>query len=564
MRKAAIYARVSTLDKQSYTRQVDELKELLRKSGYLESQIDVYAENESGYKKTERLELNRLIEKVEADPKLYDYIYTSEISRIGRNPSHARQVIDRWTDLGVPLYIHSLNDFTIKNGKRNGIMSIILQVLMEYADMEAETFKTRSRSGLRASAKKGKAGGGINHAYGYTVDSKGYLIINEEEATVVREIFDLYLRGNGIKVISGILNERKIQTRTNKTHSGREIKFKNSPKLGTKVKWSDKQIHDILCNTLYKGERKFKGEIIAAPAIISSEVFDQCTELRGTKTHRNYLTKYTYLLKDILICGKCGRNYFAKYKPVKGGDKVYICSSRLLPKGNCGNVGLNITLVESVISSLLFNNKILIKYLGESDNLVVNIKEVIEKLTQKLLIEEKEKTALSSSYTRLEDLYIHKGGIEIDRYLEKKNEIERALSNVSDKISLIRKQLEQKQRSLSQFKTPKKAKEIIEKAKRSRADLQTIYRQYISKVVFTCENSKTGIVAFYMQLNGIQATNPVHVMLDLQGIKKQPPSYRYKATYNDLKPNYEGHTFELDDFDYLDWNTINPEDLIQL
>ena len=105
----------------------------------------------------------------------------------------------------------------------------------------------------------------------------------------------------------------------------------------------------MLRNTIYKGERKYKGEIIVAPAIISVELFDECQSIMSGKTHRNYMTSYIYLLKDLLICGCCGRNYFARYKPAKGGDKVYICSSRLKKGAGCKNIGVNISLIESAI-----------------------------------------------------------------------------------------------------------------------------------------------------------------------------------------------------------------------
>src|SRR5688572_31812524 len=48
----------------------------------------------------------------------------------------------------------------------------------------------------------------------------------------------------------------------------RSIKFK-IPKEGNSIQWSDKQVHDILKNSIYIGKRKFKNEIINAPAIIS-------------------------------------------------------------------------------------------------------------------------------------------------------------------------------------------------------------------------------------------------------------------------------------------------------
>lgn len=340
MKQAILYARVSTTDKQDFNRQIDDLTALAIRHGYDKKNIKVFAESISGYKKgNDRPKLQQMLEVVEASPKDVT-IYTTEISRIGRNPTETRRIIDRLTDIGVPVYIESLGQATIDgNGKRNMIMNIILQVLIEYANLEAETFKARSKSGLLNAARQGKAGGSLNFPYGYCKDGDGYLVVNPEEAEVIKDIFTLYQAGNGIKVISGILNDRKIPTRMNKTHAGKDIKYSTLTKDGSSIKWSDKQIHDILKNSLYKGERRFRGELLPAPAIISKELWDECASIMESKTHRNYLTSYTYLLKDICTCGTCGRNYFAKYKPVEGGDKVYICSSRLKSVGTVGMSG---------------------------------------------------------------------------------------------------------------------------------------------------------------------------------------------------------------------------------
>src|SRR5690606_29185468 len=94
-----------------------------------------------------------------------------------------------------------------------------------------------------------------------------------------------------------------------------------TPRRGADIKWSDKTVLDIVSNSLYYGARRYKGEIFEAPAIITKELFDKCEQVRESKTHRNYLTSYTYLLKDLIKCGCCGRNFFARYKPTAKGDK---------------------------------------------------------------------------------------------------------------------------------------------------------------------------------------------------------------------------------------------------
>ncbi|GAK99682.1 hypothetical protein JCM19314_3727 [Nonlabens ulvanivorans] len=57
-------------------------------------------------------------------------------------------------------------------------------------------------------------------AYGYTKDENKYVIIDEEEAEVVREMYKMCLEGKGTRAIATILNERGVKTRYQKMPEG--------------------------------------------------------------------------------------------------------------------------------------------------------------------------------------------------------------------------------------------------------------------------------------------------------------------------------------------------------
>src|SRR5690606_31036103 len=97
------------------------------------------------------------------------------------------------------------------------------------------------------------------------------------------------------------------------------------------------------------------------------ELFDQCQEIREYKTNRNYLTSYTYLLKDLIKCGKCGRNYYARYKPTPNGDKIYTCSSRITSTP-CGQPSVNIQYIETAIFNEILNDATIWKYLSGTND----------------------------------------------------------------------------------------------------------------------------------------------------------------------------------------------------
>lgn len=527
MNKVAMYCRVSTIDKQDYQRQISDLKPVISNHKFLESDIDEYSEKVSGYKK-ERPVLNKLLAKIEENPSYYKCIYVTEISRIGRNPKHTREIVDRLTELGVPLYIKSIGQSTIdENGKRNIIVSIILQVLMEFADLEAETFKERSRSGLRESAYSGKVGGGGNPPYGYTKGDEKKMIVDDEEAEIVKQIYQLYSENNGTKVIAGILNEIGVPTRYNKKEKGSTLTINNIEKDVELIQWSDKQVLDILTNTVYIGKRKFKDEIFESPRIIEDELFERCKEIRETKTHRNYLTNYTYLFKDIIKCGCCGKNYFAKYKPVPTGDKVYVCSSRLKKGGNCGNGGVNISLIESTIYNELINSDSILKYLQSPNNIKTELQSEIQKLEQQLKIETKNQTNKNNELNRLLDLFLSSTNSNMQLYQQREEKLNNEIKLLTDKVALIRKELLNKKITLKKFDEKKASYQMLKDAKHNRTELALIYKQIISRVVVNVIDVKNAFITVYIQLNGKELDNPLKIVLDLHGVKSKPKRFRY-------------------------------------
>jgi hypothetical protein len=67
-----------------------------------------------------------------------------------------------------------------------------------------------------------------------------------------------------------------------------------------------------------------------------------------------------------------------------------------------------------------------------------------------------------------------------------------------------------------------------------------------------------------MQINGVKLENPMLIILDLNGTRKQTMIFRYKVYYNDNKPSSEGDMFEMNDFDLMDWTELTKSDLIVL
>ena len=529
--KSAIYVRVSNTDKQDYKRQVEELLEVAQNDGYSKDNIFIYADKISGY--TKNIERPKLTEMLNNLPE-YEVLYISEVSRLGRKPSEVRKVIDQISDLKIPIYIHNYKQRTIdQNNKENIVLSIIINVLIDISNQEAQILKERSKSGLLSSVKSGKAGGGATLAYGYEKDENKMLVPSIKEAEIIKEIFKMYSNNIGSKKIANYLNTNKIPTKLQNVSKSGILKIKNYTKNVSQIVWGDKQVQEILNNTIYKGQRKYKGLIIPIEPIVSEELFDLCTTIRLSKTHRNYLTKYDYILKDLLICGKCGRNYFAKFKPTPTGDKVYICSSRLKKGSNCGNAGVNITYLESTIYHLLIPSRFLLKYLENKDSLKDSVLSQIYLLENNIASETNLLVQNENQKEKLLDLFID-SIITKDVFNSRHTKIENSISKSHNNITLMKADLADKRKLLSKLNTTDDDSNYIKKITSNRKELISIFKQFITKIVLTKLSGNQLLVDIFITLNGVDGKNSLKLLLDLS-IPKRKNNLIYSYWLNDNK-----------------------------
>lgn len=547
MKKIAYYVRVSTRDKQDYKYQIDALDKHVAKSDFKPNNTNriIYQEKESGYK-DDRQELERLLSDIKENPTLYDCVYVTEISRLGRNSRSVRKALEVFIDCRTNLYIKHLNiNLLNSDGDIDFIGNIILSIFIELSDAEARGFKERSKDGIRSSVIKGNAGGGRFLPYGYTkIDKK--LVIDEEEAKVVRLIFDLYLSGLGFKAIAGILNNKGIPTKSRKMLGTQEVNSKNG-KLANDVRWSDKTVDDILSNTTHIGHRRYWGgsrkkgnenepEIFSTigPTLLEDHsIFHKCAEIRKSKTHKNSLTVYEYLLKDRMNCGKCGRNYFAKYKPVPNGDKVYICSSRLKQAGNCGNVGLNISLIESIIFHEIVQTDSILKYIGNQDKLKKQFEKDLWQLTNSKETSVRRKAQVEREIQATLDLQIQALASNsmklVTRYSTKLDELNTEEDNLNMSIARTINQIEKVQNALTQRTSiTTTTKELLNSVK-DRTRLRAIFLDLINKVIITPIDKDTILADVFVQLNGVVLSSTLKIFVDLSGMRLKKKQYRYRA-----------------------------------
>ena len=347
-----IYCRISQLKEDGKDRSIHDQKQLgIEFAQSINSEYKVYIdEGVSGTLPVkERPQLVKMLEDIEEG--IIDSVYVYMQDRLERNTQARFFIRSIFERNNVALYTSS--------GKVNPeddeqtLMGDIFSLVNEW---EVKKTRKRVKSVLYRNAREGIFQGIV--PYGYTKDENKVHIVNEEEAKVVREIFELSLRGNGAVKIAEILNERGIPTRYNTLKEGTITKrdkysgkAKTIPRKG--IKWSNATIHGMINNTSYKGERVYNGEVLPYPAIIDPVMYDRVVKnLKANRSHTGKKVTHKYLLKGKMICGECGRNYYGRTR-TNQNDNFYMCSSkRTLNK--CGNRAINIRVSEGFIWDRFF------------------------------------------------------------------------------------------------------------------------------------------------------------------------------------------------------------------
>jgi site-specific DNA recombinase len=217
---------------------------------------------------------------------------------------------------------------------------LILNVLLSFAQFEREMISERTRDKIAATRRKGKWSGGMPLLGYNVVDTK--LVVDPIEAEMVRTIFSLYLKGDGLLSVVEELERRGWRSKKWTTKKGNE---RGGRPFDKNSLWY------LLTNVTYTGKVKYKEEVWQGEheAIIDSELWQhvqsklQRNGQTGGKLVRN---KFGALLKGLLYCSPCGyamtpthttRNGTKRYRyyVCSGAQKHgrHACPSRSIPAG---------------------------------------------------------------------------------------------------------------------------------------------------------------------------------------------------------------------------------------
>src|SRR3989338_1174915 len=121
---------------------------------------------------------------------------------------------------------------------------LTLNILLSFAQFEREIISERTRDKMAAARKKGKWLGG-RPALGYNLDKENHkIVINEPEAKIIREMFDLYIKERSVLSVAKILNKKGYRTKS----------YIRKGKPSGNIPFKATNIQLILRNMLYIGK----------------------------------------------------------------------------------------------------------------------------------------------------------------------------------------------------------------------------------------------------------------------------------------------------------------------
>ena len=227
-----------------------------------------------------RPDFQRMIK--DSNKRQWDYVLVYKLDRFSRNKYEATIHKHTLSNNGVKVISAMEN---IPDTPEGIILESLLEGMNQYYSAE---LSQKVHRGLNESYLKGNYTGG-NQIYGYDVKDKKN-IINEEEASIVREVFSKFSQG-----FTGVDISNNLKTRGVRTKKGCYI--------------TDKMIYKIIQNTKYIGKVKH-GETVYTniyPAIIDEQTWQKVQNIRNSYKHAHCRKQdtYNYILSGKLICGYC-------------------------------------------------------------------------------------------------------------------------------------------------------------------------------------------------------------------------------------------------------------------
>lgn len=396
--------------------------------------IEVHEEIVSGGSIASRPKMLKLLDEVKNN--LYDAVLCMDLDRLGRGGMQDQGLIldtfkESNTLIITPDKVYDLN---------NELDEEMTEFKAFFARRELKIITKRMQRGRIKSVEEGKfiaSTAPYGYKFEYDKEGKKSLVIDEEKAQIVKNIFDMYLNGNGAYRIKTWLDSIGAKSNNNIPFSEQAVRriLKNEIYCGY-VSWNNYKRRGT------KSIKQSKDQIIYSKgkheAIISEKVFERAKEIMSSRqmTSTSSNKSLTNPFAGIVKCACCSHIMTCSnstYKDV-GDVKFLRCKS-------CNqNRGVRLDIFEQTILDQLqdilesFEKEILSNKIESKDN------SRIDNLKHTLQLLEKESQELNKQKNNLHD-FLERGIYDVDTYLErtqilskKTDENKNAINNILDLI----------------------------------------------------------------------------------------------------------------------------------
>ena len=384
-RKVAGYARVSTdLEEQqtSYEAQVDYYTNYIQSRDDWEF-VNVYTDEGISATSTRHREgFQQMVEDALAGR--IDLIVTKSVSRFARNTVDSLTTIRKLKEHGTEVYFEKENIWSF-----DGKGELLLTIMSSLAQEESRSISENVRWGQRKKFSDGRYSLNYKHFLGYDKGPDGTLVVNEEQAKVVRRIFGEFLKGMTPFAIARELTADGIPTPAGKdTWSYTTVRriLSNETYMGDKLLQKTYSI-DFLSKDRLKNEGQVPQYYVEQDheAIIPPETFkrvqDELERRKGCHaTGGNIFSGKIY-------CGECGQIYGSKvwhsndpYRKV-----IWRCNDKYGGERKCSTPVLTEIEIKGAFE------RVLEKMSSDKAEIIRNLKEIITALYPGELVAQKEK-----------------------------------------------------------------------------------------------------------------------------------------------------------------------------
>lgn len=439
MKTAVIYARYSCekQTEQSIEGQLRVCHEYAERNNIVV--LNTYIDRAMSGTNDNRKEFQKMLK--DSNNKAWDYVLVYKIDRFGRNKYEMAINKKTLKDNGIRLLSAMEN---IPDTPEGIILESLLEGMAEYYSAE---LSQKLKRGMYECRKNGNFTGGYL-IYGYRVENKK-ILIDEEQAEVVRKIYNDYASGIYVKDIMEELNEKGI------THRGKPF--------------SRTTIYNMLANEKYSGIVKYGDEVYTNiyPKIVPDEIGNIVRHKKIENHYGKHDSNVVYLLKNKVKCGYCGRPISSETGTSRNKTvmRYYKCLGKKL-KSKCKKEQIRKDILEKLVVDTTFKifdnddclNKIIQSVLKlhkekGDDKTVINLlesqKAEIQTSIDNLVRCMEKGIITNSTKTRIEELEHELE--EINLKIAKEKSYRRSLITKEDIISFVKTSLKKNPQTMIKY-----------------------------------------------------------------------------------------------------------------